>query len=704
MTLSYVPASAEDRETAEAFGSLYETPPFLIDVRPVLRSAGLILDTGGPIAMGGRFELESRFRAPAGIVSIDNPMLAGAYAAIALSGRTPGYEERAETQAGEILNQRALNYLSRWNDADRELSGLTRVRTFRPVPSHVIVKNAVDVDYASDDALVPLTFDWKGIQVDADLRPTASVSADADLSNQREFTFLSGFVGSELEGRILEEDLSLNAISTVELMRLAQSLGVDVREIDAANVDGELALLDLEPDLEDAIAAHAYLGRTIHAPVSELTLLAWTGAGFTAWDPLTGESAYMLSGRIAGGTTIDPPEVYPEDFADALTSPTEPVSEPSRIVGSIEILDSSDFQEALVKHELPRELEVIVSDEEGRPIADGVPVTFTAVDATSLLTSVDRVEEGTSLTVATENGRARVLFRLGETTRDNRRFVRENPGDEFLTQVGMYRVTAEAGGVALEDPITAFAFPNAEVDEDGRHGRLVAISGRGGAGFPLATPAVPMWVDVRDGFGNPLSNMPVDWAVSSAERHQGAEPLPVEFENGKLNSRNFDALLDSDRRLTSAFGSRVYPRLGDVDATRYSYTASHDDEKYSREPLDFFRDSYDLGSSRSIGPIGERMVVFFVDRGVPLQGTGIVYGSPGGIVSTSSLTMGRAGSWLPSEVGFTVSAYKEEHEAEQDVNGKWFLKGLGRFTSAMSQMRSSRRSSSKGRASSFPRR
>ena len=48
LTLSYAPASAEDREIADAFGSIYETPPFLIEVRPVLRSAGLIIDTGGP--------------------------------------------------------------------------------------------------------------------------------------------------------------------------------------------------------------------------------------------------------------------------------------------------------------------------------------------------------------------------------------------------------------------------------------------------------------------------------------------------------------------------------------------------------------------------------------------------------------------------------------------------------------------------------
>ena len=681
LTLSYAPASAEDRETADAFGSIYQTPPFLIEVRPVLRSAGLVIDTGGPIAMGGRFELESHFRAPAGVVSVDNRMIAGAYAALAISGRTPGYEELAETQAGEILNQRALNYLSRWNDADRELAGLTRVATFRPVPSHVIVKNAIHVDYASGDSLVPLTFEWKGIQVDADLRPTAPVSVDSTFANQREFFFLSGLIGSELEGRILEEDLSLNAVSTVELMRLAISGGIEVREIDSSNVDTELALIDLEPELENAIAAHAYLGRTIRAPISELTFLAWTGSGFTAWDPLTGESAYLLSGRIAGGSSADPPAEFPDALREFLEIPTEPISEPSRIVGSIEIVDSSNFQEALVGHEVRRELEVIVYDEEGNPVADGVPVVFTAVDETSLLFSVDRAEEGTSIAVATVNGRARALLRLGTSTRDNRRFVRETAGDKFLTQVGVYRVTAEAGGVALEDPFAAFAFPNDEADELGRHGQLLAVSGRVLAGLPLHTPNVPMWVEVVDPFRNPLSNMTVDWEVLEATRLPGiTEPLPDVFDNGKLHGEVFDELKESDERLTSAFGSLVYARLGDVDATRYKYAASRSDVKYPRDPIEFFRDSDDLGASRASGPIGERMFVFFIDRGVPLQRGSIVYEGAGGAVSAPALTMGKVNSWLPGTVGFNVRAYQENHEAVEDAEGKWFLRGLGRFT------------------------
>ena len=100
-------------------------------------------------------------------------------------------------------------------------------------------------------------------------------------------------------------------------------------------------------------------------------------------------------------------------------------------------------------------------------------------------------------------------------------------------------MTAEAGGVAIEDPFTVFAFPNAEVDELGRHGQLLLVSGRVLAGLPLHTPEIPMWVEVVDPFRNPLSNMPVDWEVREATRLPGiTEPLPDEFENGKLHEKS----------------------------------------------------------------------------------------------------------------------------------------------------------------------
>ncbi len=423
LTLSYAPAGPEDVEVSEGFGSIYVTPPFLIDVRPVIRSAGLIVATGQAIGMGLPFDLKVELVSPAGVVDVSNRMIAGAYAALALSGRTPGWEEQNEAEAGELLNQRALNYLERWNDVDAELAGLTRVVTFRPVASHVMVRNRIDVGYGVGETLVPLTFTWTGISVDADLRPTAPVAADANAGAVREFFFLSGLVGSELEGRILEDDLNLAAISTVELLRLAPTQAVEVREIDSGNVDIELPLLATEQDLKDRIAAHVQLGRVVQAPAADVRQNAWLGAGFVAWDLASGESAYMLSGAIAGGENTEDPDILPPDLREKLKKPTEKPSERSNIVAAIEKVDFTDFQEAIVGREIADPLQVRVTDFQGNPVADDTPVTFRVIHGGGLATEIQVLVAFPGLEIAVPTNppqaltdRARQLV-PGQTTR-----------------------------------------------------------------------------------------------------------------------------------------------------------------------------------------------------------------------------------------------------------------------------------------------
>ncbi len=548
LTLSYVAAELEDEETSNAFGGIYQTPPYLIDVRPVLRSGGLVIETGNPIPMGSRFTLTTELSTPSGVVTVDNRMMAGAYAALGLSGTAPGYEESSESRAGELLNQRALNYLRRWDETDAALAGLTRSLVFRPVANHVMVKNHVEVEYAGDG--VPVTFEWKGVDVDADLRPTVAVPADDNEGARRDFYLLSGLVGSELESRVLEDDLGIRSISTVTLLRLAPN----VREIDSANADVELPALGIERDLISQIEEHVHQGRIVRVPASDVTYLAWTGAGFSAWDPVSGESAYVLSGSIAGGSTAEPPDQHPQ--GPVLANPEESAAEPSRVVAAIVKRSESDNQEALVDQELPLPISVYVTDNDGNPVADGVPVTFRVVHPGSLLLSMDRLQKGEVLTVPTVNGVARLRFRLGTSTRLQPRFVRENADDRYLTQVGLYHVTAEAGGVALDEPFFAYAYPDAQEDFVGRHGRLIYVTGKHATSFVLNVPPQAMWVSIVDRFGNPLSNLETTFQVLDPER---SAPLPDDYLNAKILDEA-GREVDSARFVTSYLGATVFAR------------------------------------------------------------------------------------------------------------------------------------------------
>jgi RHS repeat-associated protein len=656
LTLSYIAAGPEDLETADAFGGIYRTPPFLIDVRPVLRSGGLVVETGNPVPMGSSFTLATEISTPSGVVRVDNRMIAGAYAAFGLSGGTPGYEEPSESRAGELLNQRALLYLRRWNAVDAALAGLTRSVVFQPVVNHVLVKNHVAVDYASGD--VPLTFEWKGIDVDADLRPSVPIPAAEEEGPRRDFYLLSGLIGSDLEARVLEDDLGVESISTVKLLRL----GGAVKEIDSSNADAEIPLLRIEADLVSRIEEHVHRGRVVLVPEADVNFLAWTGAGFAAWDPASGESAYMLSGNIAGATTGEPPDQLP-NLQDILSDPDESTDEPSRIVAAVTKLPETDFQDALVDRELPLPIGVYVTDADGNPVADGVPVTFRIVNGGDLLT-LDRLEHGGAITVQTENGIARLRYQLGLTTRNDPRFVLENSGDRFLTQVGLYHVTAEAGGVALDQPFFAYAFPDAAEENGVRHGRLALVTGRHASSFVLNVPPESMWVETVDRFDNPVSNLEVEFEVLEPVRDKA--PLPDDFENATIFDES-GAEVSSARFVTTRFGQAVFMRLGNVDATRYRISASREDSLYPTEPIEFHRDSRDFGSTIVKRPIGEKLVVTSRQNGVSLSGGG-------------SLWIGKVGRKLPEKVEYTLVAIQEDYKVVQNASGKNELEGLGTFT------------------------
>src|SRR5262249_21333375 len=70
-TLSYVPFSPEDETVVAAYGGLLKTPPYLIDVKPVLKSGGIVVASGSqPIGMAVKYTLKTDFRTPAGTESL----------------------------------------------------------------------------------------------------------------------------------------------------------------------------------------------------------------------------------------------------------------------------------------------------------------------------------------------------------------------------------------------------------------------------------------------------------------------------------------------------------------------------------------------------------------------------------------------------------------------------------------------------------
>jgi RHS repeat-associated protein len=508
LTLAYVPLTAEDEVVARLYGGIVHTPPYLIEVRPVVRLGGVEVGSGtGGIGMAMTYTLRLDFETPGGTEAVTNRVLAGNLTAVGLGGRRVTGEEQENSQAAQILSSLAWGYLDAWNRSDEELSALFRVVPVRPTASACLLSSHIQVAYADGDPQYPLNFDWKGILIDADLRSTAPVGVESRQA-ERAFLLLSGLEGSILENRIFEDTHQITSISTAKALGLAPGQGLGVHDLTTANVEEILADLPFDAAVEAEIREGVARGYLVRVPAGFVSLLDWSGIGYLVLDEETGEAAYQLLGGHSGGETAVPPSEIPPGVRDPLQNQGESPVPGDVVVTRLERILSTDFQEGVVNQPLARSFRVLAMDENGAPVPLA-PVAFTVIGGGGLL------EDPTGpptpeLTVFTdERGLAEARLILGRSTSLIPRFLLLE-GDEHATQVGLNVVAARSGAASVPGGFSAWGFPDDRWDGQQRYANLKNLSRdrETGAATTLAVAAL-MAIGVEDPFGNPLSNIPV---------------------------------------------------------------------------------------------------------------------------------------------------------------------------------------------------
>ncbi|PYQ46369.1 MAG: hypothetical protein DMF78_26495, partial [Acidobacteria bacterium] len=318
LTLSYLPATEEDEAVAATYGGIAHTPPYLIEVKPLIKSGGVAIAPGsGSIGMGVRFTLRMEFKTPGGTETVTNTAIAGNLTAIGLGGRAVTGAEEEQSRAAQILSRLAWTYLDRWNHSDEELSNLLRVVPVRPTVSACLVMSDIQVEYAGGDPLYPLTFDWRGIAIDADRRASAPVGLEST-AEEKAFFLLSGLEGSVLENRIFEDDIQVLSVSSAKGLGLAHEQGIEVVDVTSANVDSVLPGLPFDVGVKDDIRQAALQGFLARVPMAPVTSLTWHGATYVLLDEETGEAAYQLQGGRSGGVTAPAVVAFPDEIRDPL--------------------------------------------------------------------------------------------------------------------------------------------------------------------------------------------------------------------------------------------------------------------------------------------------------------------------------------------------------------------------------------------------
>ncbi len=518
VTLSYLPFDDDDAAVLERFGGLYQTPPYLVELKALLNVDGIPQVAGSaPVGLGVKFLLRIEADGPSVHETVENTLLAGNLTALGLGARSVPQQEPEMDAAPKLLARLAFKYLARWSDSDDELARLLRVVPVRPTLSAAFVMSDVDVTYAGGDPLYPLTYEWKGVLVDADFRPMAPVGVERR-GQEAPFALWSGLEGSRLEGRVLEDELGVPSIDTVGVIQAAHAQGLAVYDVDRDNVEAVLPGLPFDDTVKGEIREAALVGRTVRVPAAAVTSLEWTGVGYVIRDPESGEAAYQLQGGHSGGVTVAV-NGFPAALRDILTLQTsESATCRDARPGSVAQV-SQDFQVGTVDKKLESPLRVKVLDVRSRP-AKNACVTFSILAGGGKVVDPVTQQEREYVTVRTNDaGEASVGLRLGRKTADNPVFVCEEGrncsagGQDEYTQMGLNAVAAQSGTAVLREPFTHLGKPDDGCSAQGQ-GCTATLTLTTEASAPATNLQVAglMGVRVEDRHQNPVSNFSVGFA------------------------------------------------------------------------------------------------------------------------------------------------------------------------------------------------
>ncbi len=293
--LGFLPATVEDQHMTNANGSLGAFPLNLIRLRPSLMSEGRAAMPGRGVVVGGTaLELSIAFETPNGELGYRQSLSAGSIAGFAIDphgSATPEAQSEQDVsaipQGGLVLSRFAERYLVESARAEVESAALMGLRVIRPAPALALALPQVE-----PQGVAGLTerLDFKGVALDAALRPLEPIALHERAGLERDWLRLSALHGSALESQLFEE---LWGVPSVSADRLMQQAGADLIEL-APGAD--LTVLAAHPEAVRQQVAHWLAqGAQVALPRAPQTVSAWTGSAWRVDIAETGESGYFLT-------------------------------------------------------------------------------------------------------------------------------------------------------------------------------------------------------------------------------------------------------------------------------------------------------------------------------------------------------------------------------------------------------------------------
>jgi hypothetical protein len=574
ITLSYEPETVQDQEIINSFGGLDSTPAYLVRLRPVLKVNGerIAVATDG-LPMGADYTFTIDLISPSGTETINNTLIVGNLTVIGitsqkavmtppLAGEGGGLPSNASIGgegpkvAERILFEAANHYIDRWNNAEDELASLLQLSITRPLPTVVTLGGMIDVTYLLD---MPHGFMWKGVYLDADVRAvevvrSAEFGVGSESKGEKLFMQLSSLQGSVLEHRLFENDFKVESISTAKLFQLVSSQpGTSILTIDKTNVDAILPTLDIAENIKDDIRNSVNRNFAIRIPQSEITYHDWSGIGYIKENPETGESGWMLSGMIAGGSTVDAEWLNNLYLQQTLSTPYAGAVNHNSLAGvRLYTIPATNKQDPkTVGTSLLTPFAAAVLDGKNLPVV-GATVTFRIIAGGGTIQCLNQTgglagspSESLCDAQTSNAGIAKAKLTLGKKTDVNPIYMTLETTDVNSTQVGLNLVDAYVigwgGQVELDHPFEAYGMPDVygpgkKIETVFPGGTTVStvVSGVTISNTDIAQSGMPnnpggsLLARLMDRYDNPISNARLQFASLLMTSQTPTVPLPQE--------------------------------------------------------------------------------------------------------------------------------------------------------------------------------
>jgi hypothetical protein len=323
ISVSYVPATPYDVALVDYYGDIFNTPAFLLHIKPVLRINGEAVAEGSSVGLGSRQVLYSSFLAPEEEIWSTNSrsLTAGAEYSIvldlqqvsarliearterleALAADLPDEELIPQELTEEMLHLTGLTYFAGVDTQSNLLAKRLGIVWTRQ-PAQAILAKEVQVSYFF---WIPWSLSRASRSIDVKRNILNPISVTGEQDHETAWMIGTGTLGSNMEHTIFKELFDVDAVSTIRILGLAGQQGVPVYLVTKDNMETVLPELSTYSVVKDNIREAVAQGWIAVCPQRNMSLGDWTGQGWLIIDPTNGSAGYLLAGGLVTNNVID---------------------------------------------------------------------------------------------------------------------------------------------------------------------------------------------------------------------------------------------------------------------------------------------------------------------------------------------------------------------------------------------------------------